>query len=177
MVYGVVRQNKGFITVYSEVGHGSTFTVYLPETAESPLVRDESCIRLPMQGSETILVVEDEESILDLCRTILEQTGYRVFTASTPLQAIDMAESAGEPIHLLITDVVMPEMSGKELKDRLAGSHPGMQVLFMSGYTSDVIAHRGILEKDVHFIQKPFPLTSLAQKVRGILDQHEAEIS
>ena len=122
-------------------------------------------------GSETVLVVEDEGSILRLIRSLLERFGYSVFCAETPSEALALVQKQEGRIDLLLTDVVMPEMDGKELTKRLQTVLPDLKVLFMSGYTANVIMHRGILESDVHFLQKPFTVQSLAGKVREILDE------
>jgi DNA-binding NtrC family response regulator len=121
-----------------------------------------------------VLIVEDEEQILLLSRRILEQFGYRVLTASTPEDAFRLAEEQEGDIHLLLTDVILPEMNGKELKERIEAVRPGIKTLFMSGYTADAIARRGILEKGVDFLQKPFTLMSLARKVRQVLDSEKS---
>ena len=173
-VYGAVKQNKGFITVCSEPGAGTTFSVYLPREAGCGNIRtlpgDEAKSR---GGRETILLVEDEPGILAVVSTILETRGYLVLKAERPGTAIRMAlEHAGE-IHLLMTDVVMPEMNGRDLAGRLSALHPKMKLLFMSGYTADVIANKGVLDRDVHFIQKPFLMSEMAALVRDILDGKE----
>ena len=124
-------------------------------------------------GTETILLVEDDEAILNLGKTILENLGYTVLAAPTPEYAIHLAEDHPGDIHLLITDVVMPEMNGRELAEKLGAFRPNLKWLYMSGYTADVIAHRGILEEGVNFIQKPFGSEDLAVKVRQVLDQLE----
>ncbi len=170
MIYGIVKQNDGFINVYSEPGQGTTFKLYLPRSIETDEVIGESASRTIQKGNETILLVEDEESILRLGKAILEKFGYNVLAASKPGQAISMVEQYEGPIHLLVTDVVMPEMNGKELKARTAKLRPDIKVLFMSGYTGNVIVHHGILEDDVHFLQKPFSVDSLAGKVREVLE-------
>jgi CheY-like chemotaxis protein len=173
MIYGIVKQNDGFINVYSEPGLGTTFKLYLPRSIETDEGIGESATRTIQKGNETILLVEDEESILRLGRAILEKFGYNVLAACKPGQAISMAEKYEGPIHLLVTDVVMPEMNGKELKNRIAKLRPDIKDLFMSGYTGNVIVHHGILEDDVHFLQKPFSVDSLAGKVREVLDEKD----
>lgn len=121
------------------------------------------------KGTETILVVEDEEAILEISRTLLESLGYTVISAGTPIEALQQVAELKKPVQLLITDVVMPQMNGLELARRLAETNPGLKWIFMSGYTADVIAHQGILDKGVHFISKPFSMSDLAEKVREVL--------
>jgi len=171
-VYGIVRQNEGFIDVCSEPGHGSTFTICLPLYAEGPIGHErlQRDTEIPKGQGETILLVEDEAAILDMGRRMLETLGYRVLATATAAEAIRLAEEAADGIHLLITDVVMPEMDGRELAGRVGALHPAVKSLFMSGYTSDVIAHRGVLDEGVQFLQKPFTMRALAIKVRGVLD-------
>ncbi|HYW85658.1 MAG TPA: response regulator, partial [Spirochaetia bacterium] len=169
-VYGIVKQNNGFINVYSEVGVGTTFKVYLPRAeGNAAAVAVEAEAAAPRGGTETILVVEDEPAILELTRESLEQFGYTVLTAGSPGEAIGRSDEYAGQIHLVITDVVMPQMNGRQLVDRLISTRTGLKCLYMSGYTSDVIAHRGVLEEGVSFISKPFSLTVLAEKVREIL--------
>ncbi len=169
-VYGIVRQNEGMVNVYSEPGKGSTFKLYLPRY-EGVLVecRAAAPLETPRGSGETVLLVEDEAAILELGQEMLEALGYRVLTAATPLEAIRKAAAHSGPIHLLITDVVMPGMNGHELSRRLVETQPGLGCLFMSGYTANVIAHRGILDEGVHFLQKPFAMQALAIKVREAL--------
>ncbi len=171
-VFGIVKQNDGFVNVYSELGHGTSMKVYLPRHVgdHGAAVDRRQPAPAPASGGETVLVVEDEPLVLKLVATMLERLGYAVLPAASPSEAIALAESNAEMIHLLITDVVMPEMTGRELAGRLLALHPGLEALFMSGYTANVIAHRGILDEGVHFIQKPFSHSDLAAKVRQMLD-------
>ena len=136
-------------------------------------VKGESVGSTIAKGNETALLVEDEASILHRGNAVLEHFGYKVLAANTPGQALALAERYEGPIHLLITDVVMPEMNGKEFMERIAKVRPHIKVLFMSGYTGNVIAHQGILEDNVHFLQKPFSVNCLAGKAREMLDQQE----
>lgn len=171
-VYGIIKQNEGSIVVDSERGEGTTFHIYLPRyrPEEGELPSAVGATETPMTGSETVLIVEDEEAILSIGKAILERLGYTVLTSSTTSQAIERVIKHDGRIHLLLTDVVMPEMNGKELAERIKHHIPGIKVLYMSGYTSHVIANRGVLEDGVMFIQKPFSKASLAAKVRETLD-------
>ena len=170
-VYGIVKQSGGFIWVYSEPGQGATFKIYLPrvdapaEPAPSPQPEVAAS-----SGAETILLVEDEPAVRDLAQRILRRKGYRVVAATNGREALDLVERHEGPIDLLVTDLVMPQMDGRELAQRLAALRPGLRVLFMSGYTGDTIAQRGVLDPDVAFIEKPFSPDGLARKVREILD-------
>ncbi|MBZ0109201.1 MAG: PAS domain S-box protein [Candidatus Scalindua rubra] len=166
-VYGIVKQNNGFINVYSEPGEGTTIKIYLPRhERQTGVTRRKRKVKIPRSRGETVLIVEDEPALLTLYKTILEELGYQVFAAETPSKAIRLAnEHAGE-IQLLITDVVMPEMNGRDLAERLHSLYPNINNLFMSGYTADVIAHRGVLDENVKFIQKPFSMADFAIKVR-----------
>jgi two-component system, cell cycle sensor histidine kinase and response regulator CckA len=171
-VYGIVKQNNGFINVYSEPGQGTTFRIYLARyPGKSQKIQTEGATEPAMRGQETILLAEDEPEMLQLTATLLKRQGYTVLAACTPGEAIRMAgEHAGE-IHLLITDVVMPEMNGRDLAKSLLSLYPNLKRLFMSGYTADVIAHHGVLDEGVHFIQKPFSRKDLSAKVREALDR------
>jgi PAS domain S-box-containing protein len=170
-VYGILKQNDGFINVYSEPGHGSTFKLYLPRflgDAAGPVI--EKGAELLRGSGETVLLVEDEDIILNLGRVMLEKLGYRVLAAGTPSEALHMARAHADEIRLLITDVVMPEMSGRDLANVISTIKPGLKCLYLSGYTANVIVHRGVLDEGVHFLQKPFSLLDLSLKVRGALE-------
>jgi len=169
-VYGIVKQNDGFISVRSEPAKGATFTIHLPRVAgEATKVPVESQDRSLLKGSETILLVEDNEVVLELCLHLLQGLGYKVLSARTPGEAIRTAGEYSGAIDLLITDVIMPEINGKELANRLGAVRQGLRCLFMSGYMADVIANHGVLEQGVLFLQKPFTMKSLAEKVREAL--------
>ena len=170
-IYGIVKQNNGFINVYSEPGQGSTFKIYLPRFFEE----EETDMGVPEKksaggGTETILLVEDEPTILRMTRMMLEKKGYAVITAATPAEAVEKAGNHSGSIDLLMTDVVMPEMNGRDLAVQITELYPGIRHLFMSGYTANVIAHQGVLDDGVAFIQKPFSMADMTLKVREVLD-------
>lgn len=174
-VYGIVRQNNGTIQVCSEPGTGTTFKLYLPRyIGRIRAARKRGEKEIPLGRGEKILVVEDETSILTLTQRLLDQFGYRVFAMATPGEAIEWASYDPEDISLLITDVIMPEMNGRELVQKLQLIFPDLKYLYMSGYTSDVIADSGVLESGVHFLQKPFSPNKLAKIVREVLDSVNA---
>ncbi|MBI5843161.1 MAG: response regulator [Deltaproteobacteria bacterium] len=172
-VYGIIRQNEGFINVYSEPGHGTIFRIYLPRyTGKASQVQKEVPSIPAQRGQETILLVEDEPGILKITSMMLKNQGYSVIEAGTPGEAIRLArEHAGE-IHLVLTDVVMPEMNGRDLARNLMSLYPDIRCMFMSGYTADIIANQGIIEEGVNFIQKPFTLKDLSAAVRKALDKN-----
>jgi len=171
-VYGIVKQSKGNIWVYSEPGEGTTFKIYLPQ-ADEPLeeVREKSKNVGVPRGSETIIVVEDNEGVRKLVTQVLEMKGYRILNAANGDEALEICEKYKEPMHLMLTDVIMPGMSGRELAERVLVLHSKMKVLYMSGYTDNFIAHHGILEKGISYLQKPFSVEKLAKKVREVLDK------
>lgn len=171
-VYGAVKQNNGFINIYSEPGKGTTFSIYLPrdESSRSSQALPETSAAPVPKGQETILLVEDEPAILNVASMMLEKQGYTVLKADTPGVAVHLARGHSGEIHLLMTDVIMPEMNGRDLAKNLLSLYPNMKRLFMSGYTADVIANHGVLEEGVHFIQKPFSLANMAAKVREVLE-------
>nr|NJM04625.1 PAS domain S-box protein [Desulfobacula sp.] len=171
-VYGIVKQNNGFISAYSEPGQGTAFRIYLPRHAgetHPSHAADET--KIPLGRNETILIVEDEAPILKMAQRTLEELNYCALAETNPDRALDLAQNHSGPIHLSVIDVVMPRMNGPELARKLKAIHPDLKILFMSGYTADVIAHRGILEDGVNFISKPFSRRDLAQKIREVLDQ------
>jgi PAS domain S-box-containing protein len=171
-VYGIVKQSGGSIWVYSEPGQGTTFKIYLPRVDELPEeMRKKEIVEEIPRGSETILLVEDHGALRKLSVIILETQGYKILEAGDGNEALRLCGERKEPIHLILTDVVMPEMSGRELTDRLKSQYPETKVLYMSGYTDNAIVHHGVLDKGVNFIQKPFTPESLARKVREVLDR------
>jgi two-component system cell cycle sensor histidine kinase/response regulator CckA len=171
--YGIVKQSGGNIWAYSEAGRGTTFKIYLPWVEEFPketILKPEAAEIL--KGTETVLAVEDETEVRKLVARVLRGQGYTVIEASDGEEAAKVArKNAGEKIHLLLTDVIMPGMSGHELAVMLGLQHPNMKVLYMSGYTDNAIVHHGVLQEGVNYIQKPFTLDALARKVREVLDQ------
>jgi two-component system cell cycle sensor histidine kinase/response regulator CckA len=171
-VYGIVKQSGGFIWAYSELGVGSVFKVYFPRVLEkkalAPAARQEP---EQLKGTETILVAEDEAALRALIRETLEQHGYKVLEAGDGKEAVRLSEQYPEPIHLLIADVVMPQMSGRQLTERVTAARPEIGVLYISGYTDDAIIHHGVIDPDTAFLQKPFSPVALARKVRLTLSQ------
>ncbi len=170
-VYGIVVQNGGIIDVLSQKGRGTTFLIYLPRhRSKADLQPGTDKAQSMARGHETILLVEDEPSTLQMTCRMLERHGYNVLPAASPGEAIELAQQHSGEIHLLMTDVVMPEMNGRDLARTLLGLYPDVKRLFMSGYTADIIAHHGVLDEGVRFIQKPFAMKDLAAKVREALD-------
>jgi PAS domain S-box-containing protein len=174
MVYGAVKQNNGFINVYSEPEMGTTIRIYLPRhLGNTEPLRSMESTESTLTGHETILLVEDEPTILNMASAMLQRLGYSVIAASTPGQAMQLAKEFTAKIELLITDVIMPEMNGRELARNLLPHHPEMKCLFMSGYTANIIANQGVLDDGVNFIQKPFSRIDLGTKVREVLEAEQ----
>ena len=172
MVYGIVKQNNGFINVYSEIGQGTSFKIYLPRyTSDAVHIPQAISTQQAATGLETILLVEDEVIILNMTTEMLNQLGYTVLPAKTPTEAQQLAQNHAGDINLLMTDVVMPEMNGRELARKLLSLYPTIKCLFMSGYTANVIAHHGVLDEGINFLQKPFSKQDLAAKIRNALDE------
>jgi CheY-like chemotaxis protein len=171
-VYGIVKQNRGSINVYSEPGHGTVFSIYLPRNKDDVAASEEKVEeKLPVSRGETVLLVEDEIVVLGLGKILLEGQGYTVLSANSPLEALNIAETHEGKIHLLLTDVVMPGMNGRDLSERLHKLRPDIKTVFMSGYEANSITGHTALKGSVHFLQKPFTLKDLAVKVREALDQ------
>jgi CheY-like chemotaxis protein len=169
-IYGIVKQNQGFIKVYSEPGIGTTFKIYLQRCDSiEKKIQSETFQQKVQYGQEMILLVEDEAMILNLCRKMLNTLGYSVLAAHTPTEAINLAKENMQGIDLLITDVVMPEMNGRDLAAQIKLIHSELKVLYMSGYTANVIAQHGILQDGISFLQKPFSKKELALKVREVI--------
>ena len=173
-VYGIIKQNDGFIYVNSVPGKGSTFTIYLPRFGGEEMKEDVASTKKKKCGrGESVLIVEDEEAVLTMSKMMLQNLGYKVLTAHTPHEALRVAEANIGKIDLLMSDVVMPEMNGRDLSRRLLLSHPNLKCLFISGYAAEILGDHGILENTVHFLNKPFSLIDLSDKVREALDNDD----
>lgn len=176
-VYGIVKQNKGFINVFSKVGSGTTFKVYLPRFTKQDISSNNKENKVQIQNKNiqnnqiNILLVEDEPMVMEMTTTMLEIQKYNVIPAKSPEEAIKIAENNSNKIDILITDLIMPKMNGKELAEKILSSHPNTKCLFMSGYTADVIAKHGVLEEDINFIEKPFTMEELSNKIIEILNK------
>jgi CheY-like chemotaxis protein len=170
-VYGIMKQNKGSINVYSEPNKGTTFKIYFPAVQEKAAKAPprKSLASFPT-GTETVLLVEDEDMVRQLAKKVLETQGYRVIARNSGIEAWEDRETFPDSIDLLLTDVIMPGMNGRILEGKLKTNMPKIKTLFMSGYTENVIAHHGVLETDTQFLQKPFTIDALTQKVRDVLD-------
>ncbi len=170
-VYGIVKQNRGHVWVYSEKNKGTTFKIYFPAIEENARIEQaDNDVEPELTGNETILMAEDDEMLREMAKKMLEKAGYRIITAVSGEDAMDFVKDFNDPIDLLITDIVMPGMNGRDLAGQMQEKIPGLKVLYMSGYTANVIAHHGILDKDLNFIQKPFSHDEIASKIREILD-------
>jgi CheY-like chemotaxis protein len=172
-VYGIIKQSGGNIWTYSEPGLGTTFKIYLPRVEETSLAYKPEIRRKEIEapgGTETVLLVEDEEAVRSMVSKVLQNKGYRVLEASHGNEALEVCDKFEGPIHLMVTDVIMPQMSGRELAERLAIMRPEMRVLYMSGYPDNTIVQHGVLEPGTAFLQKPFTINALELKVREILN-------
>jgi CheY-like chemotaxis protein len=172
--YGIVKQSHGFIWVYSELGRGTRIQICLPRVAESPRAVRPQRTEVASTGTETILVVEDNAGLRKLAARVLSPAGYTVLEAATGNAALAVLERHGAPAHLLLTDVVMPGMSGRELAERIAQAYPSMKVLYMSGYTADTVVRHGVLDAKMPFLHKPFTAATLLRTVREVLDLERA---
>jgi len=169
-VFGIVKQSGGSVAVYSEPACGTSVKVYLPRNDQPVALEAEGALRKAVRGTETILLVEDDEMVRTLVRETLERNGYKILDAAGPIEARRIADQYRQPIQLLITDVVMPKVSGRDLAEQLTRKRPDLKVLFMSGYTDNAVLNSGILRKEVAFLQKPFTPASLSDKVREVLE-------
>jgi CheY-like chemotaxis protein len=174
IVFGIVKQNSGHIFVQSEPGHGTTFKIYLPRVEGAVQLDDSKTPNVSLQGYETILLVEDEEAVRESTAEYLAENGYTVLKAKEGSDALEIAGHHTQPIHLLLTDLVMPQMSGRELAQRIADIHPETRVVFMSGYTNNMLSKQHVLDPHHVLLRKPFRLTVLAQRVRETLDRSSA---
>jgi len=171
-VFGIIKQSDGYINVYSEVGHGTSFSIYLPAiAAKASASTSNRSLESILPGTETILLVEDEQGVREIARIVLASYGYTVLEAKNGQEALAIVDRHKGPIHMCITDVVMPEMSGRQLAETLRTKRPGFRVMFMSGYTDDAVVRNGIIQAEEIFLQKPFTPTALAKKVREVLDE------
>jgi CheY-like chemotaxis protein len=170
-VYGIVQQSGGYIWVYSEPGHGTSFKIYLPECRQGHDLAPQAASRPPVaRGNETLLLVEDEAAVRSIAKRMLEGQGYRVLDAGSGSEAVELSAKFDGDIHLLVTDVVMPGMSGRQLAEEIQLHRPRTRILYLSGYTDNTISYHGVLQEGVAFMQKPFSQESLASKVREVLD-------
>jgi PAS domain S-box-containing protein len=177
MVYGIIKQSGGHVSVYTEVGRGSTFKVYLPRVDKKIVTTEIPRLGIPAKayGSETILLVEDQPQLRELTRAVLQRAGYSVIVAETAPEALTLCQQSPTPIHLMLSDVVMPRLSGRELADQALRHRPEMKVLFMSGYAPNAVVQHGVLESGTFFLEKPFTPPALLQKLREVLDSGKGQ--
>jgi CheY-like chemotaxis protein len=169
-LYGIIKQSDGYVWVYSEPGQGTSFKIYLPRVMDAAEALPQPIHSVASRGTETILVVEDDEQVRRLTRKMLEARGHTVLVAANGVEALQLLETHSGLIELLVTDVVMPEMSGRELAERVAVLRPAMRILYLSGYTDDTVVRHGVLQSGIAFLQKPFAADALVRKVREVLD-------
>jgi DNA-binding NtrC family response regulator len=170
MIHGAVSQNGGRVEVYSELGHGTSFKIYLPRVSDEEPTPAIVRAQEPPRGHETIMLVEDDDTVRALAARLLGRQGYRVVDFADGPSALNWLSTTPEPIALLLTDVIMPAMNGKTLADAVTAARPGTRVLYASGYTSNVIVQHGVLKPGVEFLAKPFTIAALAERVRAVLD-------
>jgi two-component system, cell cycle sensor histidine kinase and response regulator CckA len=174
-VYGIVKQHLGFVNVYSEPGKGTSFRIYLPRSGAEPEIQEEDIKRKIVQeesdGNETVVIVEDNDLVRDLTGEILRKSGYMIISANNGKECLTALADYDDKIDLLLTDVIMPDMNGRELYEELLRSRPGLPVIYMSGYTEDAIAYQGVLEKGTNLIHKPFTRKVLTEMVREVLNR------
>ncbi len=168
MVYGIIKQNNGFINIYSEPTQGTTIKIYIPRSMEEEKPEPIDATPVTLQ-SGTVLLVEDDDTVRQMTNKMLKAIGCTVLSTASPQEALSMCATSDVHVDLVLTDVVMPLMSGKELKNKIETLRPGIKTIFMSGYTADIIAHSGVLEEGAHLLQKPFTLNELANKIREVL--------
>jgi two-component system cell cycle sensor histidine kinase/response regulator CckA len=176
MVMGIVKRAGGGVGVYSEQGHGTTVKIYLPKADGCEPIPAQPVSPEPLRGWETVLLVEDEEAVRSLVRTTLEMQGYRVLVAGNGAEALRASKQHSGPIHLLVTDLVMPDMNGRDVARKLHRARHTMLVLYMSGYTDTALHHTGHLDRALHFLGKPFTPSVLTAKVRAVLDEHGGRV-
>jgi two-component system cell cycle sensor histidine kinase/response regulator CckA len=174
IVFGIVKQSGGHVFVHSELGHGTTFKVYLPRVEDAVQSKDVETSATSFRGSETILLVEDEEAVRESAAEYLVANGYTVLKAEAGPAALKIAEEHSQPIHLLLTDLIMPQMSGRELAGKIAGIHPETKVVFMSGYSNNLLSNEQVLDSKHVLLQKPFRLTVLGSSIREALNPNRA---
>ncbi|HEX2966160.1 MAG TPA: response regulator, partial [Syntrophorhabdaceae bacterium] len=172
MVYGIVKQNNGYINVYSELGHGTIFKIYMPLMSLEPEKKKAEASFKPRGGNEMVLLAEDDIGTRGIIKTLLQEYGYNVIEAVDGEDAVEKYHECSERISLLIVDVIMPKKNGKAVFDEIRKDHPDVRALFVSGYTADIIHKRGLIEPDLHFMEKPIIANQFLTKVRSLLDMN-----